>query len=230
MTVDFQHWWPVWIPLCGYRCGYLCGYRCGYSCGDLATTRRRAATTSHNDERRRAATTATATTTVGIPVRIEAGTDNDAATTRRDDDDDDDDDAATTRRRRRGDDTAGRRGDDTTTRTECCHRNVATEPCRGGHTTTRPRRPFHDDSRQPPRALTVAAAFSCPQLTLAAAPCSPPASLQCAGPHRSCRCSPSFAAVPQALTGPPASLPHSRCSRPPSRVSGRGAGDRGVRW
>ena len=29
MTRDDQHWWPVWIPLCGYRCGYLCGCRCG---------------------------------------------------------------------------------------------------------------------------------------------------------------------------------------------------------
>ena len=87
MTRDDQHWWPVWIPLCGYRCEYLCGCRCEYICGDLATTRRRAATTSHNDERAMSgdddqpttATTATATTTVGIPVRIEAGTDDTTA-------------------------------------------------------------------------------------------------------------------------------------------------------
>ena len=75
MTRDDQHWWPVWIPLCGYRCGY-CGCRCGYICGDLATTRRRAATTSHNDERRRGDDRRPAD---GDGDRIEAGTDDTTA-------------------------------------------------------------------------------------------------------------------------------------------------------
>ena len=147
MTRGDQHWWPVWIPLCGYRCGYLCGYRCGYICGDPATT-------SHNDERRRAA--ATATTTVGIPVRIEAGTDD-----------------TTTRRpalvvRAGGWDRAGT--DDTT--------RCPLSRC-----------------LQLPSAHTRSSTLQ-------------PASLQCPSPHRSCspRCS---------VLGP-----HSRCSRPPSRVSG----------
>ena len=57
---------------------------------------------------------------------------------------------------------------------------------------------------QPPRAFTIAAAFSCPQL--AAAPCSPPASLQCPGPHKSC--SPQAPLKPQVLTVAAAAFHH----------------------
>ena len=139
MTRDFQHWWPVWIPLCGYRC----------TCVDTDVDtfvetsrrrgderRRRAATTSHNDERRRAATTATATTTVGIPVRIEAGTDNDAATTRRDDE-------ATTQRH---------------------GPNVATEMLPPSRAEAGTRRHGHDEPRRQPAAPTCPHSRCCLQL------------------------------------------------------------------
>ena len=128
--------------------------------------------------------------------------------------DDDDDDATRTttrrrRRRRRGDDDDAattttrrgrRRGDDAAGR-----RGDDTECCHRNVAT----------EMMPPRRCP-----RCPHsrfhFTMAQMPCSPPASLQCPGRHN--RCSPR----------PRCSYPGSG-SRPPSRVSGGGAGDRGVR-
>ena len=142
-------------------------------------------------------------------MRIEAGDDATTTTTT----------TAMTRRRRRGDDTAGRRGDDTTTRTECCHRNVATEPRRCGDTTTRRRRGGDDDS------LAAAAAPTCLhnrcglQLPSARSSSLQPPSLAAA------RLGLQWRLGAAAFVGAWALRPHSRCSRLPSRVSGRGAGD-----
>ena len=136
-----------------------------------------AATTSHNDERRRAATTTSRrrrrrqeeaeTDDTTLVVRaggvIEAG------------DDDDGDDAAS-------------RPAEVTTQPHGANVAEMLPPSRADAETRR-----HGDDEaattaspplQLPRAFTIAAAFSCPQL--AAAPCSPPASLQCPSPHKSC--------------------------------------------
>ena len=196
--------------------------------------RRRAATTSHNDERRRAATTATATTTVGIPVRIEAGTDNDAATTRRDDDDATTTTTTMTRRRRGDDDAATTRRDDEAT-TQRHGPNVATEMLPPSRAEAGTRRHGHDEPRRQPAAPTCPHSRCCLQLPSTHTRCSslqPPSLAAVCRPSQKLPLQPQLrcsAPSPHSRCSPPASLPHSRCS-PPSRVSGRGAGNRGVRW